>query len=68
MDKVYKGCMLVDERELSILLSAIANQLTKFTGFCGEFNELTRLYVKLLDEKESIQREREKHEPKTESV
>lgn len=68
MDKVYQGCMLVDESELDILLDAVGSCIDAVT-YCDEpFNELVKLYVKLLKEKESIERERAKYELKTESI
>ena len=68
MDKVYKGCMLVDEKELDTMMYALFNEMVDFEYPSPSFNEIVRVYVKLLDEKESIQRERAKHEPKTESI
>ena len=68
MDKVYQGCMLVDEKELTALMKAVQNEIYDKCVKEETFNELTKLYVKLLKEKESIQREREKLEPKTEGI
>lgn len=68
MDKVYKGCMLVDENELDIMLHALWNDIKEYPTRNEASNELVKLYVKLLEEKESISRERAKHEPKTESI
>lgn len=68
MDKVYRGCMLVDEEELDMLLDAVGGILDRIQHINKDFNELTKLYVKLLKEKEDIQRERAKFEPTTESV
>lgn len=68
MDKVYKGCMLVDENELNMMLESLKNYIYENVDTGEHFNNLVKLYVKLLEEKESISRERAKHEPKTESV
>jgi hypothetical protein len=68
MDKVYQGCMLVDERELTLLINAIGEDIRSYEFQTDLFDELVKLYVKLVKEKESISRERAKHEPKTESI
>ena len=68
MDKVYKGCMLVDEQELDILLDALKCEIYESCDTDEHFNNLTKLYVKLLSEKESISRERAKCKPETESI
>lgn len=68
MDKVYKGCMLVDENELTALMRAVQNEIYDKCVKEETFNELTKIYVKLLKEKEDIQRERAKCKPETESI
>lgn len=68
MDKVYKGCMLVDENELDTMMYALFNEIVEFEYPAESFNEIVKLYVKLLKEKEDIQRERAKCKPETESV
>lgn len=68
MDKIYKGCMLVDENELDMMLHALWNEIHAQTFRDERFNETVKLYAKLLEEKEGIQRERAKHEPQTESI
>ena len=68
MDKVYQGCMLVDEKELDIMLHALWNDIKEFSDNKETFNALVKVYVKLLKEKESIEHERAKLEPKTQSI
>lgn len=66
MGKVYTAFMMVDEKELDTLIQAIGCELGEYTYTDDVFNDLTKLYVKLLKEKEDLQRERAKH--KTESI
>lgn len=68
MDKVYRGCMLVDENELDTMMYALFNELVEFEYPSESFNEIVKVYVKLLKEKEDIQHERAKCESKTESI
>ena len=68
MDKVYQGCMLVDEEELNIMLHTMFEYLKGFEFDNEHYQKIVKLYVNLLKEKESIQREREKLEPKTEGI
>lgn len=68
MDKVYQGCMLVDEKELEAMMNSLGHTMHRTTVNSEPFNDCVKLYVKLLKEKESIQHERAKYEPKTESV
>ena len=68
MDKVYKGCMLVDEQELLHMMIAVGHTIHTASVNSEVFNDCVKLYVKLLEEKESISRERAKHESKTESI
>lgn len=68
MDKVYQGCMMVDENELDILLDSLKAEIYESCDTDEHFDNLTKLYVKLLKEKEDIQRERAKYESKTQSI
>jgi hypothetical protein len=67
MDKVYRGCMLVDENELDTMMYALFNELVEFEYPNNTFNEIVKVYVKLLKEKDDIQHERAKHESQTET-
>jgi hypothetical protein len=68
MDKVYKGCMLVDEHELDIMLHTMFQYLKGFEHDNEYYQSIVKLYAKVLKEKEDIQHEREKHESKTEGI
>ena len=68
MGKVYTACMLVDENELDIMLNSVRIEIGCCEPTNESFNELVKVYVKLLKEKESIQHERAKLEPKEESI
>lgn len=67
MDKVYRGCMLVDENELDIMLHTMFEYLKGFDFDNEHYKNIVKLYVKVLNEKEDIQRERAKHESQTET-
>jgi hypothetical protein len=58
--------MLVDEKELDMMLHALWNDIKAYPNRDETFDATAKVYVKLLEEKESIQRERAKHE--TESI
>ena len=62
MDKVYAGCIMVDENELDILLDSLKAEIYESCDTDEHFDNLTKLYVRLLNTKEDIQRERAKHE------
>ena len=68
MDKVYAGCIMVDENELDIMLDSLKSKIYEDCDTDEHFDNLTKLYVKLLKEKEDIQRERAKYESKTQSI
>ncbi len=68
MDKVYRGCMFVDEAELDIMLHTMFEYLKEFEFENENFQDIVKLYVKVLKEKEDIQRERAKCESQTESI
>ena len=56
MDKVYRGCMFVDEAELDIMLHTMFEYLKEFEFENENFQDIVKLYVKVLKEKEDIQR------------
>ena len=62
MDKVYAGCIMVDENELDIILDSLKSEIYESCDTDEHFDNLTKLYVKLLNTKEDIERERAKHE------